>query len=853
VEKYSGCKGDAVKKVADTIASQFADGYAVAAVLAADWLGRKECSSGEVEKAVERARRDVRRFALDYIWHVVLGEDENVARWAAPLILATGFYGPHPPKLGESVAVAMSRVVEEIFGRGSVRRDDNVLKWLTQPLHGILYETTEKVTHSAVSRRFGVGSDELCQGSQEESCRLVEICSKVLKKVSQKRYSVEEVAEEYAKVVAKKLEAPGPDGERQIDFLIDDFLRAFNGVAENGRWRIRYEVEMPEGDIMVEDVVDELDVLSALYGLAVLPVWYLVLKPLEGWFFVNGAKIKVIDLYLYPLLKERSEELVKKAMTIIHKILERNGAYTVVDVLRAVGIAAAGHWAKATDEELGEAAELAAIAFHHFAIAIPIVLENVKPLLSETWRRVVKRETYEDGGKYQRLVDVLISIIYSAVRGHPPSSLHFFIPEMEEPDPETVVKRFAALYNAASNAGKLRLLEVLIYALDWEIGGANVAAVLLGNPQLSRWEAIDEVARRVEEFVSHLHGVERAYAVARLYPQLAVRYTTKAVGIAEEALKALEELWMAYEKDITTTREELRPYLELMHVKPDLGWKLNTLRKYVYHHVALVYMYSDELDKAVKYAEKACELARKFGEVYDEVSSCSLPSRLKVVRDGTLPIKEFEELWQKASLRVIRMGAEDIATALSEYVVALASASRLSDVEKTLEEWGWALELYPDTSTLTYGVLSLFDRRYLEMVAEGIPERARANLPKFADVLHDAVETGLFAEDPEIITSAMETLMLVHGKDVAKALVEIGPSRKLFLSALVGLAYCKRGEKWGLKLAKAAARAGSQLSKGGIDGRLFDELARALENATAGNCVTEEVLRAVYKLYYFHV
>jgi len=348
VEKYSGCRGEAVKRVADAIALQFADGYAVAAVLAADWLGKNRCSSGEVEKAVERARRDVRRFALDYIWHTALGKDENVARWAAPLIIAIGFFGPHPPKLGETIAVAMSPVVEEIFGRGSVRRDDNVLKWLTQPLHGILYETIRKVAHGAVYRRFKVGNDELCQGSKEESCRLVEICSNVLKKVSQKRYSVGEVAVEYAKRVAEKLEAPGPDGERQIDSLIDDFLKAYDHVAEDGRWRIRYKTKSGRA---VEDVVDELDIKTALYGVAVLPVWFSWLKSLEEWFFVGGRKVGVIAQYLYPILRGRGGELVKRAAAVVEGA-RRRGFYTDEDLWRAIGIAAAGQWDGATDEEL---------------------------------------------------------------------------------------------------------------------------------------------------------------------------------------------------------------------------------------------------------------------------------------------------------------------------------------------------------------------------------------------------------------------------------------------------------------------------------------------------------------------
>jgi len=850
VKSYSNCHDEVIKKVADAVASQFADGYAVAAVLAADWLGRNKCSSGEVEGAVERAERDVHRFALDYIWHVVLGKDGNVAKWATPLILAVGLYGPHPPKLGEAIAAAMSPVVEEIFGKGSVRRDDNVLNWLSQPLHGILYEAIEKVARGAVYRRFGVGSDELCQGSREEPCLLVEIVSKVLKKVSQKRYSVVEVAEEYAKLIAKALITPGPAGVRQIDFLIDDFLQVYDHVAEDGRWRIRYEVKGSGEVKVVEEVIDELDVLSALYGQAMLPVWDPQLKPLEEWFFVGGWKVKVVGLYLHPLLRERGGELIKKAVAIVREA-EKRGFYTGLDILRAVSIAAVGLWNSASDEELENAMRLAAYALDKFATFSATVLVYFWPLLSETWRRVVSRQ---DGGLRQRLADWLIIASKNAARGHPLGLLLSLVSGIDKPG-QTVTQRFDALYNAASYAGRLEILYALLSTLDLDIGGVNVVVLLLGKHGPK--EVFEEVVKRVEELVSQLYGVEKTYAMAQLYPLAALQYTfftefDKALKFTKEALKALDELRKAYEEGKALTEEKLRPYLELRQVKPDLETELKVLSWHVYHHAARVYMDADELTEAVERAVTACDFARELNSVYYEVLSCSLPLRLSVIRGDAPPVEDFEKSWQSVLHDIARLGAEAIATTLGEYVVALASADRLSEVEKVLKEWNWALKLHPDTSALTYGVLSLFDGRYLEKVVEHLPEGARANLPKFADVLRDADEAGLFTKIPEIVASAMNTLAVSYGLDVVIAFSRIvSDSANLFLSALVGLAYCKRGEEWGLKLARESARVGSGIK--GIASRLFAELYKALENATMDNCVTEKVLSAVYKLYYLHV
>jgi len=859
IERYSGCTGEIAAEATEIILS-FIDNYAVAAVLVADWLKRSGCSGEEVERAIEEVRRDVRRLALNYIWHVVLGEDEYVARWTAPLILAVGFYGPHPPKLGEAITVAMSPIVEEIFGgAGSARRDDDALKWLSQPLHGTFYEVIEKVARGAVYKRFGVGGDEICQGSGEGPCRLVKICSEVLARVPLREYSgVVEVAEEYAKLVAKTLTTPGPAGVRQIDFLIDDFLHAYNGVAEEGRWRLKYEVEGPEGVKLVENVVDELDIMAALYGLAALPGWHPQLKPLEKWFFVGSEKVRVVGLYLYPLLRERGKELIKRATAIVHEA-ERRGFYADVDVLRGVGIAAAGQWDGATDEELEKAVKLAAFALNRFATFSLELLSYLKSLLFEAWRRIVSRGAFKGGGRRQRLADMLTVVAYNAARGHPRGLIHFFVAfGLDKLDLETAAQRFATLYNAASNAGKLLLLDVLLYALDWDIGGVNIAAALLGNPLLEQEGIFREVVGRVEELISHLHGIERAYVAAPLYPQLATQYISfgeldKAVKYAEEALKALEELWNAYEKDKALTEEKLRPYLELRRIKPDLEKELYELSQHVYYRVAHVYMYADELDKAVEYAEKACVLAKKLGYVYYEALSCGLLPRLKAVRSGASPLDEFVELWQRAVQAIEWLGVVIIATSLGRYVVALASVGRFSDMESALEEWGWALELYHLASALTYGVLSLFDERYLERAMRHLPEGAGANLPRLADALHDAIGAGLFVKDPKIAMSAMETLTLVYGRDVVKTLLEVASdSVKLFLSTLVGLAYCKKGKEWGLKLAKETSRVGAQLFKG-LRGRLFGELAKVTEELTIGGCITDRVLRVIFKIYYSHV
>jgi len=244
------------------------------------------------------------------------------------------------------------------------------------------------------------------------------------------------------------------------------------------------------------------------------------------------------------------------------------------------------------------------------------------------------------------------------------------------------------------------------------------------------------------------------------------------------------------------------------------------------------------LDTALDYAKEMYKIAsEKLGDVYYVISSDILLLGLETIKDGIPPVEKFSDVWERALQVVGRLGVAIIAAALGNYVVALAYKGRRVEVEKVLKEWGWALELIPLASTLTYGVLSLFDEKYLQKAERGFVDSV--DLARLANVLHNNIEADLFAKEE----LDEETTNALKGETPA--------SNELFLFVLVGLAYCKRGEEWGLELARAAAWRGSTFV--GIVGRLFGELYKALESAKVGNCLTDDVLRAVYKLYYAHI
>jgi hypothetical protein len=163
VEVYSAagggtcCGKDAVRKVARAVAT-FEDNRAVAAVLAADWLKRR-CEPEAVVEALQKARKKVEGFVIDYIWRAVLKEDRALANTLAPLLILAGIYGSIPRKLGEELLIALGVDRNVVSGNEAV-------KWLSQPLHTTVWSALRNFIFSVIS-----GKEVEAHGSLAEAIR----------------------------------------------------------------------------------------------------------------------------------------------------------------------------------------------------------------------------------------------------------------------------------------------------------------------------------------------------------------------------------------------------------------------------------------------------------------------------------------------------------------------------------------------------------------------------------------------------------------------------------------------------------------------------------------------------------
>ncbi len=139
VKRYSGC-GDSFKELAEKIA-QLDGGYTLAAKYAGLWLRERGCDAGDVEKAVEEAKKEPKLFFAHYIWQVLLRGSGNLARKVAVPLLLHAHFGPVPigvTYVTKAVKNGVWRFLkpEELQGvtLESLREDElePIAKWLAQ-------------------------------------------------------------------------------------------------------------------------------------------------------------------------------------------------------------------------------------------------------------------------------------------------------------------------------------------------------------------------------------------------------------------------------------------------------------------------------------------------------------------------------------------------------------------------------------------------------------------------------------------------------------------------------------------------------------------------------------------------
>ena len=155
-DSYSGRRGcsDAVYEMAESWFENHVDNGATVAALAGDWLKRQGCRhEAAAAEAFRRAADKALDFALDYIWHAVLGGNRRAANAYAPLLVLKGLYGSISMELMEKVAAILGTSLDETG-------DSMAARWLAMR-HGGTLEEAVKVAAKQVLERKRFEPEEL--------------------------------------------------------------------------------------------------------------------------------------------------------------------------------------------------------------------------------------------------------------------------------------------------------------------------------------------------------------------------------------------------------------------------------------------------------------------------------------------------------------------------------------------------------------------------------------------------------------------------------------------------------------------------------------------------------------------
>jgi len=175
VEKYSGCSKDVASAIGYAISTNFDDSWSLLSVLAARELRRSGCGAGAGE-VLERAKRAAARYALDYLWHVLVSEDEKIA------------------KVGTAILVLAAYFNEERLERWYMSFVEHGI-----PPRGVLFYALKSAMLGAFNRAYGVGEDVLCQGSDEGACKFISIAADFVREYIPWKGSIEESIGSYVR------------------------------------------------------------------------------------------------------------------------------------------------------------------------------------------------------------------------------------------------------------------------------------------------------------------------------------------------------------------------------------------------------------------------------------------------------------------------------------------------------------------------------------------------------------------------------------------------------------------------------------------------------------------------------
>jgi len=728
VRRYSGCGGD-YSKLAEKIA-QFNGGYTLAAKYAGLWLKDNGCNAGDVEKAVEEAKKEPKVFFAFYIRDVLLRGSGDLARKAAVPLLLHARFGPVPEGVtyitkAEKTGVWRFLKPEELEGASleSLREDElePIARWLAQ-LH-------EDLVEEALEDLAGLHREEDREPYKETLSDLIKAMD----------WARDQVLKEGGKILA---ELGVPEKDRVLETSLLAFVnRRLAAVFKGGEGKRCWEraafiaghalarhIVLLRREWLPEDAAEALG--GALKPCAVDAYLTIdgVIPPLS--ILVVGFPYYVEALYARDLpqirrVRERlgvlsplaDAETIKAVKKTAERLVARwrRRRLTPPEAFYALGLAASAAGAEADEETADLLLYAASAAVQRVAHpeAVWWVLAALRPLGEKAPHRYVA--ALAAASELETLDPETMQYIYDTLQ-----QLRGRLLEAERRWPLVeAVRAYSNLLGEHSAHIKDRLEEAVadMCRLYGEVGKRGAAAA--PDRAFSAQRPLDAVA-------------EAYVLAAALYSDVLAPLVREHCGLgdlekeAEDVRKTLEEVARPDElRKFAESDADFAEWVTAYSATGNAGRLFEGLRgwfTYVLAHYKLRHainergeLDAEKLEEAAGEFEKVAEIDRKLEQWDNYLVDRSLALRARVLAAGSWEkllkrAEGFRDLWSEAE-KHRRPTAGYLAKAaviLGECLVYLAASGDRERAEELLKEWRWLLDYVPGASVVARLMLRLF-------------------------------------------------------------------------------------------------------------------------------------------------
>ena len=717
IKTYSSCGGD-YSKLAEEIA-QFNGGYTLLAKYAGLWLRGRGCDAGDVERAVEEAKREPKLFLARYIRDVLLwrsSEEERVRlmyRVAASLLLHA-YFGPVPvgvTYITQAKDGAVFYQPEEIEKLTKPQWDllrvglQPITKWLTQRHEDLVEETLRDLA--------GLNGEEAREPYREALGDLIKALD----------WARGKALKEGDKVLAE-LGIP-EKGRRLGTALLAFVVRRLAAVFRSGESRRCWQrVAFIAGHALAwYPVLSRREQLPKnavrVLGDAVEPC------AVDDYLMIDG-KIPPLLIYVARLASIREfnilssfadEETIKEAKKVAEKLLAkwRRMGFTLPESFYALGLAALA----AGDEVDGETADLllyaasATVQLAAYPAAVLPVLAALRPLGEKARHRYVS--LLAAASELMALDQETARYIYNALQQLKPCLLE--------------MGRIWPLVEAVSAYSNL-LTKHIIHIEDlWKEAVADMCR-LYGEVKNRNAVALDRglSAERLFDAVAET----RVLATA-LHSDVLASLVQRHCGLGDivketEAVKNILDKAVAHPDELRKIAESNAEFAEWVATHTPTGdarkvvENLRALLTYELAFYKLVHALDEKgkldnkkLKEAVKDLKSAAKIRKKLKQRRDYLAACSWALRACIlVAKNWARLQErargFWELGRKTETRIKPTTdyLEVVTIILGEYLVYLAASGDKDRAERLLKERLWLLDYDPRVSVTTRLMLKLF-------------------------------------------------------------------------------------------------------------------------------------------------